>query len=142
MINGSRLENRNRDWKYSNRSWTLPHGFGLFNANVIKDGATGKVLSLKTDKHMVGTDVILEDIQEDSQQNTKWILYRIEEGWFTISLQTDNNENQIYLTANTNMRLTIEGNRERLNVLKRNNMKSGNLVLLISKQFHKYKLWS
>ena len=91
---------------------------------------------------MFGTDVILEDIQEDSQQNTKWILYRIEEGWFTISLQTDNNENQIYLTANTNMRLTIEGNRERLNVLKRNNMKSGNLVLLISKQFHKYKLWS
>ena len=68
---------------------------------------------------MFGTDVILEDIKEDSQQNTKWIFYRIEEGWITISVQTDNNENWIYLTANTNMRLTIEGNREKLNVQKR-----------------------
>ena len=74
---------------------------------------------------MFGTDVILEDIQEDNQQKTKWIIYRIEEGWFTITLQTDNNENHIYLTANTNMRLTIEGNRETLNVPKRNTRKSG-----------------
>ena len=125
MINGSRLENRNRDWKYSNRSWTLPHGFGLFNANFIKDDATGKVLNLKTDKFMLGTDIILEDLQEDSQQNSKWIFYRIEEGWLTICLQTNNHENRIYLTANTNMRLTIEGNRETLNVPKRNTRKSG-----------------
>ena len=69
---------------------------------------------------MFGTDVILEDIQEDNQQKTKWIIYRIEEGWFTITLQTDNNENHIYLTANTNMRLSIEGNRETLNFFKRN----------------------
>ena len=75
---------------------------------------------------MFGTDVILEDIQEDNQQKTKWIIYRIEEGWFTITLQTDNNENWIFLTANTNMRLTIEGNRETLNFLKRNN--TGQLI--------------
>ena len=108
-----RLENGNGKWKYSDKTWTMTSEFGFYKASYISDIHTNKILGLIGDEIKFGTEVVLEDHNQASDNNY-WFITRIDkDGWFKIMPTLSKSS---FLTAKDLKSLTIEGNTFRIHL--------------------------
>ena len=108
-----RLENGKGKWKYSDKTWTMTSEFGLYKASYISDIHTNKLLGLVGGKIKLGTEVVLEDHNQASDNNY-WFITRIDkDGWFKIMPTLSKSS---FLTAKDLQSLTIEGNTFRIHL--------------------------
>ena len=108
-----RLENGNGKWKYSDKTWIMTSKSGLYKASYISDIHTNKLLGLIGGEIKFGTEVVLEDHNQASD-NDYWFITSIDkDGWFKIMPTLSRNSQ---LTAKDLQSLTIEGNTFRIHL--------------------------
>ena len=106
-----RLENGNGKWKYTDKTWTMKSKSGFYKASYISEIHTNKLLGLIGGEIKFGTEVVLEDYNQASDNNY-WFITSIDKyGWFKIVPSLNRNS---WLMAKDLQSLTIEGNTFRI----------------------------
>lgn len=103
-----RLENANGEWKYSDETWTITSEEGKHRAEFISEIYTNKLLGLMGGETLLGTEVILQEHDQESDTNYWFITKPNKDGWFRIVPLL--RPFDVYLTAKNRQSLTIEGN--------------------------------
>ena len=109
-----RLENGNGKWKYSDETWTMTSKSGKYRASYISEIHKNKLLGLIGGEIKFGTEVVLEDHNQASDNNYWFIPSIDKDGWFKIvpSLSPTG----VFLTAKDGKSLTIEGKKLRIHL--------------------------
>ena len=109
-----RLENANGEWKYSNKTWTIPSEPGKHRAEYISEMQTNKFLVLMGGETLLGTEVILQELDQESDTNHWYRTYPNKDGWFRIVPLP--RPYDVSLTSKVRKSLTIEGNTFRIHL--------------------------
>ena len=110
-----RLENANGEWKYSDETWTITSEEGKHRAEFISEIYTNKLLGLMGGETLLGTEVILQELDQDSDTNHYWYrTYPNKDGWFRIVPLL--RPYDVSLTSKDEKSLTIEGNMLRIHI--------------------------
>ena len=109
-----RLENANGEWKYSDETWTITSEEGKHRAEYISEIHTNKLLGFMGGETLLGTEVILQEHDQESDINYWFITKPNEDGWFRIVPLL--RPFDVYLTSKNRQSLTIEGNTFRIHL--------------------------
>ena len=107
-----RLENANGEWKYSNKTWTITSEPGKHRAEYISEMEAKKLLVLMGGETLLGTEVILQEHDQESDTNHWYRTYPNKDGWFRIVPLL--RPHDVSLTSKDRKSLTIEGNTFRI----------------------------
>ena len=109
-----RIENANGEWKYSDKTWSITIKEGKHKSDYITEEHSNKLLGLMGGETKMGTEVILENLDQASDTNY-WFIHSInKDGWFKIMHLLRPLDGM--LTAKDRQSLTIEGNKLRIHL--------------------------
>ena len=110
-----RLENANGKWKYSDETWTITSEEGKHRAGYISEIHTNKLLGLMGGETVLGTEVILQEHDQESDAIYYWFITKPnKDGWFRIMPLL--RPRDVSLTAKNRQSLIIEGNMLRIHI--------------------------
>ena len=109
-----RLENANGEWKYSDKTWTITSKEGKLRAEYISEIHTNKLLVLLGGETPLGTEVILQEYDQENDANYWFTTKPNKDGWFRIKPLS--RPRDVSLTAKDRQSLIIEGNVLRIHV--------------------------
>ena len=109
-----RLENANGEWKYSNKTWTITSEPGKHRAEYIREMQANKLLVLMGGETLLGTEVILQEYDQESDTTYWYITKPNKDGWFRIVPLL--RPHDVSLTSKDGKSLTIEGNTFRIHL--------------------------
>ena len=107
LTTDNKLVNKSGDWSFSHKKWRIPKAGEHVNAGFVKDLETGLVLGIFGNNTDDKSQVMLQDVKDQTTFTQKWIRSKPnEDGWFTLQ----NSGSRDYLAVMSNDELSTSGN--------------------------------